>query len=171
MLRISEVLANPAGTDSGAEFVELEAQGSSEALALYRLENGAGRGMSLPSVLLKPGERVSVKPTFMLRNQNEALLLRRNGIMTDRAEFPGEAPSGKSLNRSGDFFLLGDPTPGLPNQLSSLTVIRNSYPPGDLFPESAAPMISLALTAGILFAACGMLLFIYARPYIYDEIS
>jgi hypothetical protein len=170
MLRISEVLANPAGADSGAEFVELEAQSSTEALAQYRLENDSGRGMSLPNISLKPGESLSLKPAFTLRNQNEVLLLRRNGVITDRADFPGEAPSGKSLNRSGEFFLLGDPTPGLPNRLSTLEVIRNTYPAGSLLDASTSPMVSLALTTGILFAACGMLLFIYAKPYLEDEI-
>lgn len=130
MLQISEWLPNPVGSDAKGEWVEIWNKGTTSiSTAGWVLRNEKGTRFHLSTLTIVPDEYVVFgRPDFTLtlRNTNGGLsLLNSQGEVVSEVSFLGTAPEGKSFGAVGDHFSWMVPTPGLINQVSTSSFIRD----------------------------------------------
>lgn len=177
MIYINEWLPNPIGKDSQGkcpvqdtancgttgEWVELFNSGSAPiSLSSWRLVSKSGRQFVLSSQTVEPQgflvlDRSATKLIF--KNTADGLALyNAQGALVDQSSFPGTAPSGQSLSRTGDRFIFTKPTPGAPNQdLATTALLSENYSaagqltpgvglgPASLWALGAALLVTLAV--------------------------
>ena len=142
MVQISEWLPNPAGADAEGEWIELWNSGpESVPLQGWRLTDAAGRSF-------RRGET-----RLVLRNQDEKLsLFDGTGALRDQIFFPGSAPEGLSLSRSGTEVMATEPSPGS----EGLLALVGESGPGPGILRTGGPggieILSLSLLTGALLA-------------------
>src|SRR3989344_1454212 len=121
MVYLNEWLPNPAGTDTGAEWIELFNSGGQKVfLQNWTLVSGSGKKFILSGKNIDAGGYLVLKQPetkLLLRNQNESLSLYDNqGKLVSQSSFSGSAQDGKSLSRTEKgTFVFAEPTPGAEN--------------------------------------------------------
>ena len=160
MIRVSEWMPNPVGSDTPSEWVELHNDGTAPAsLAGWSIGADTGKPVALRGEALAPGEfrvfpRTATK--LALRNTDGILVLRDSaGNEVQRVGFLGTAPEGKSANVADEYAVFGTPTPGAENVAAQTALLRDVHPVGVPLTPSSAMAFSLGtgiLAAGILAA-------------------
>ena len=169
MVSISEFLPNPVGADTTGEWVELANDSNVTAvLHGWHLTNASGKKIALDSYTVPAqGFLILTRPItkLTLRNQDEILsLYDQSGTLVDQARFRGLAPEGKSVNRAGSTWVLGEPSPLLPNVKIESALIHNAYPSGVPINYQMTNWMVGALTLGVALLLTMVVL--YAFPYI-----
>ena len=126
---ISEWLPNPAGNDSGNEWIELQNVGSQGAdISGWQIKNSSGHKFVAGSVGIPPGGFAIIKPKFAVKNSDETIFLYdASGRLIDESHFLGSAPEGNSFSRTGNTFFFTEPTPGAPNTNHLASVVAMNY--------------------------------------------
>ncbi len=76
MLRISEVLANPTGTDKGAEYVVIKnTDGAAISVSGYKIKNGGGKTIPVSGTIAPHGELKVMTGGVALKNTGDTLIL------------------------------------------------------------------------------------------------
>jgi len=125
---ISELLPNPAGSDSELEFIELHNK-ESEAIDLsgWKLGDGSTKRHTL-DVTIEPNEYLALyrsETGIALNNSGEedVKLYAPDGTMIDALTYIGPTPEGSSIARGADgvFTWTSDITPGSENNIEALS--------------------------------------------------
>gem|GEM_PF-4423452 len=145
-LRITEILANPAGADKGAEWVELCAGSHGASLQGAVLEVGTRR-LALAGRLSPDACSIVRTGTAALRNREAEVVLRHGGTV-QAVRTAGSAPEGFGFHIKEGSGFWATSTPGVPEG------IRPTLPP---LPAAAGSspwglVGTAACTAGILAA-------------------
>ncbi len=159
MIYISEWLPNPAGTDKGAEWVELFNGGTNNvSLNGWALISGNGKKFVLDGKNMGAGKYLvlnQAETKLTLRNTEESLsLYDAQGKLASESSFSGSAPEGMSYSRtSGEIFAFAEPTPGAANKTPSQIIPAENYPIGQPLdkPFSFTDVIGLALFVGLVY--------------------
>jgi hypothetical protein len=161
MILINEWLPNPAGTDSGNEWVELWNGGPKPVnLAGWTLSNPK-KSYKFADKTVSPGGFLvlNTKGTGLtLRNQDETLTLKRtDGKVESTSAFTGSASEGRSWAWNGAGYVWAEPSPGKENVWSAVLAADN-FPRGaalNSFPwihaEEAALGAALLIALGVIF--------------------
>jgi hypothetical protein len=116
-IKISEILSNPAGRDTGQEWFELINQGN-EPIELFswKIKSGKSKLQFTESTILQPSE-FRIFTSLTLRNQGGTLeLVDPNEKIIDLVEFPKLAENlAFARSESGEFFLTEITTPNETN--------------------------------------------------------
>lgn len=160
MVLINEWLPNPAGTDSGSEWVELFNNGTNGvSLNGWTLVSGNGKKFVFKDRSIGVGNYLVLKQPetkLVLRNQEESLsLYDSRGKLASQSSFSGSAPEGKSFSRTGDgTFIFAEPTPGAANKIIAKEVLASvnysaEQPLNPAF--GASDVLGLALFVGLIY--------------------
>ena len=144
--RITELFANPAGTDRGQEWVEMCADSAGATLADYALRVGT-RTVRLAGTLPPRTCRIARTGSATLRNREpEVSLLYKEGIL-QQVRASGDAPEGAGWQVIGEAGYWATSTPGIaPGGLPGLPPLLDLPRPGML----PALLGTAACTAGLL---------------------
>jgi len=159
MIQINEWLPNPAGTDYGAEWIELwNDGGSSVSLADWKLSDSK-KTYSLGDKTLNPGEYwvLNAKTAGLtLRNQEETLTLKRtDGQIESTSHFLGTAQEGKSWAWNGAGYAWSEPSPGKENIFSAI-LAEDNLPRGVALNKFSSVGIQEAALGAALLLALGI---------------
>ncbi len=162
---ISELLPDPVGSDTAGEFVELRNVGTSDLdFSGWRLANGTGKSVPLPSVTIGAGAYYSfvyAETKLALVNSGMALsLIDPDGAAVDAVTYAGPAKEGQSYakNDSGLWAWTTSPTPGAANQFPAVMPSSNDVvadpttsaaasDEAPAVPSSTAPLVGSSDTA------------------------
>ncbi len=165
MIKISEVLANPAGTDKNAEYVVITNTAAQPiSVSGWKIENGSGKKISVTGTIAPGGELKVMSGSVALKNTGDTLkLLNPTGQMVDSYTYT-TAADGQVLQPAA--FL----SPELKSQL--FEELATSSPADGPLAGSA----SVAPTSStVLLAVCGAAILAALAVYVlkhvrYDEI-
>jgi hypothetical protein len=161
MVLINEWLPNPAGTDSGSEWVELWNNGGSPVnLAGWTLSNSK-KSYKFGDKIVSPGGFLvlNTKGTGLtLRNQDETLTLKRtDGKVESASGYTGSAEEGKSWAFNGTGYTWADSSPGKENVFSAIFA-EDNFPRGAALntfsswsAEEAGLGAALIIALGVIF--------------------
>lgn len=146
--RISEILANPAGTDRNSEWIELCAGHDAVALDAYALRIGT-RQLTLSGTLAPAGCSIARTGTAAIRNREASVSLLYKGVVIQEAATAGTAPesSGFHIARTSSFWATS--TPGNAEGTSPMIPPLPHLRPAPMLPGLLG---TAACTAGILTA-------------------
>ena len=164
MVYLNEWLPNPAGTDTGAEWIELFNDGGEKVfLQNWTIVSGNGKKFILSGKSINAGGYLVLKQPetkLTLRNQNESLSLYDNqGKLAEQSSFLGSAPEGKTFSRTGDTpgqgpaFIFAGPTPGAQNKIVKEFLAGQTYPLNQPLNKNFGTFdaVGLALFLGLLY--------------------
>lgn len=172
MIYINEFFPNPAGTDSGKEFLEFYNSGvAGVSLAGYALSTGKKK-ISIKGTVPGKGYLVlsSRQAKFTLKNTDGGLwLYGPDGRIVDSARFLGTAPEGKSFSRidfgkaNTQHFAFAAPTPGTANRAPDVAVAIARYPVRTPLDPSPGPLYFLGLMAGVAFGTAFIIFYVIRK--------
>jgi len=125
LIRFSELLPNPVGSDTDGEFIEIANAGASDAeMSGWLIRNASGKEFALPSGPLAAGGKLALpysETKISLTNGGMALeLVGPDGLVQDLVEYPDEVVEGAAYAKSGsDWFWTTTPTPGFGNVITA----------------------------------------------------
>lgn len=124
LLRISEILPDPAGKDADGEFIEIENFSDADVgLEGWRVADAKGKTYVIPAMRIAArGSRAFLYAETKIALVNAAAsytLQDANGVIVDVASYPSPVPEGKSYARfEGGWRWTEMPTPGAANVFS-----------------------------------------------------
>jgi len=124
LIRFSELLPNPVGSDTEGEFIELANVGSTDAqMSGWLIRNASGKEFALPVGAMASGGKLALpysETKIALTNGGMTLeLVGPDGMVWDSVTYPDEVAEGQAYAKSGDSWLwTTTPTPGFGNVIT-----------------------------------------------------
>ncbi len=169
MIIINEWLANPVGTDTAGEWVELRNTGVETAtLAGWLLRNKAGKEYVMHGTIPAGGYLVLPRDLtkLALRNSDEELTLTdAGGRVMSQSAFPGSMSEGKSVGFTDGHYLLMQPSPGAANLSGALAYPALDQPLGQVLNPGPGWFPVLGLALGTAAMLVGVAIFLYQHTH------
>ena len=176
MILINEWLPNPAGRDGAEnEWIELANTGS-ETVSLrgYKLAADSGKGFIFSNQTIPANGYLVVArklTKITLKNSAGSLSLWDTaGAKIQTASFVGDAPEGKSVNRTSDRFAFGEPSPGAVNIAPQTAMMQNAFPAGPLHASSFGIFSAIGASLGVALALSVLAVILIKRSHDLSEL-